>query len=167
MSEYSIPQDITIDINKLEEESVNLLSESYTVGLDMAELNAEVDEAKKEMERVEAEVETDYRQYWDKYFTDIKFSEGAVKKQVLLNDKYIKAQDHYFDVKKKRGKFGVYDSTLTRKEKVIENLVKLWSSNYFKKYNTPEAVKDIQNAENKKEARKQLSNNKRLKNRNK
>lgn len=163
MSEYSIPQEITVDLNRLEEESVNLIPESYQVGLQMVELNAEVDRLKKEMERVEAEVELEYRENWEDLFPDIKFSEAAVKKATLISDKYKKVQDKYYEMKKKRAKYGVYDSNISRKEKAIDNLVKLWSSNYFQKHNTPKAVKEIQDSENQNSARKKLSANKRLK----
>ncbi|MFP4048207.1 MAG: hypothetical protein ACLFT4_10685 [Bacteroidales bacterium] len=167
MKEYTIPLEITVDLNRLEEESVNLISESYQVGLQMAELNAEVDEAKVAMERVEAHIELNYREEWENIFPDIKFSEAAVKKQVSINPQYVEAQDNYYNIKRKRAKFGVYDSNLTRKEKAIDNLVKLWASNYFQKHNTPKAVKEIQESENKSQARKNLSSNSRLKNRKK
>lgn len=87
----------------------------------------EVDDQKKELERLSARLDREAR----KKRAGDKFTEAVIKTDVLLNKEYIEAEDLLSDLQEKVSEIKVELEAIHIRKAALENLVKLYGQEYF------------------------------------
>lgn len=97
----------------------------------LVDANDDRDRAKQDLDLVKAEVDNDIREHSAKYFGDKKPTEAAIAAQVLMDDRYKKALEHSLQTSKTAAILAVGERALGHKKSALENITKLWLSDYY------------------------------------
>ena len=124
-----------IDINRLDREWIRQPALIETQLHDAAEKRIELDQAKNNLQIVEAQLDQQIRADPDT-FGMMKITEGAVTKTIVLQDEYQEALTAVHDAKYAYDVAMAAVQALDHKKKGLEDLVKLHGQSYF---STPQA----------------------------
>ena len=127
--EENYEEEIHIDQNDLEGEW--LIQASLYLKYSELHANAvcERDTAKVRVEYTHAQLDTEYRKNWEKYF-DSKPTEGAIKSKIIQDPKFRKAEKLLISENKKVNLYFGIKLAFDHRKKALENLVSLRISGF-------------------------------------
>lgn len=132
---------VTVNKNALDEEWVEQPNVVHRAAKRVEDAKDEVARAKAALAVCEAELALDIRKRPKKYKMST-VREGAIKSLVMIQPARRKALSRLHQAQHKQGIFEARVKALEHKKKALENLVKLWSSDYFAKPRTDEETSE-------------------------
>jgi hypothetical protein len=121
---------LEIDSDKLDEEWLNQPDLFFKYAKLKAKTDRELDEAKSELDVVEAELDKAIRNRPEKYDL-IKITDKSIEKAILREASYQNALDALNDAKYKSAILDAAVKALDHRKRALENLVFLHGQNYF------------------------------------
>lgn len=132
---------VSIDEHALDKECVRLPSQYRQAAYNAAETNRDIDELKRELKVVDAEVCLRVRKEPTKYGLD-KITEGALKEMVTLNPKVRELEGKIAALEHKVAMQKALCSALDMKKRSLTNLVELHSAGYHAEVRPSAAGRD-------------------------
>lgn len=132
-----------LDPNRLDEEWCNQPRLYHAYATKLAHARKTHEEAKASRDIVSAEIEMDVRKNPEKYGL-AKITEESVKKAVTLSSRYALANQEVIETRHDMDVVQAAVDTLDHRKKALENLVQLWSQNYFSEPKKPKLSQEKQ-----------------------
>ena len=123
-------KDIEIDIHSLDEQWVKQPQLYAKYAEQAVNASFDKDKLKEQLDLIEAELDTEIRSDPAKFGLD-KVVEKAVANVILLQSKYQKASNAYFESVKRMKIFEVGRDSMDHKKRALEKLTDLFLSNYW------------------------------------
>jgi hypothetical protein len=132
----TLEKDLSIDKYKLDDEWSKQPDLYHAYGAMLADAENERDRAKEFLDLTEATVSDIIRR------TSEKTTETSIKNQVLMHEDYKEAMRTYLEKKNACKHLQVVISALEHKKSALENLVKLFLSDYYSEPSVPKVARD-------------------------
>ena len=124
--------DFKINISQLDEEWLKLPQQYYTITSKLAVVRTALEKAKADLDHTKAQLDADIRSNPDVYgVTGDKLTEPRIERLIALQPEYKNALANYLQLRKKYEILRSVQSALEMKKAALENLVKLYASQYF------------------------------------
>jgi len=120
---------IKIEQEDLDKEIVHQAQLCFDAGDLLSEINDERDAIKEELETLASEISLDLREEYDR--DKIKYTEPALKAEVLVDKEYAKVNKEYRLYKAVSGRALVLQSAFETKTRMLAYLARLYVSNYY------------------------------------
>jgi len=121
-----------IDIHELDVEWMNLPQLYYEYASKLGAARVLFEQAKNHLEEVKAKLDADIRANPDVYgVTDDKLTEPRIERIILTQPEYKQAFKSYLNARKRYELLKAVVNALDYKRSALENLVKLYASQYF------------------------------------
>ncbi len=151
MKDEDFPNFTDLDEHSLEKEWIAQPKMFHFYARRLADARKEYEEAKINRDIVEAEIDKDIRLHPDRFMIP-KITEEVVKKTTILQRGYKSAQEKVIQAKHRQDVLQASVDALEHRKKALENLVQLWSQDYFSEPRIPrngEVKEKLQEAEKK------------------
>jgi len=122
---------LTVDKDNLDLALVEQASLMYDYGLEYAEALRKRDKLKDRLDVVKAELDSEIRSNPEGFGFDKKPTESAIANAILLEKEYRAASERYLEACYEVNVILAAKNALEHKKSAVENLIKLYCSNYW------------------------------------
>ncbi len=156
-------EDMELDQHGLDFEWLRQSSLYLKYSVLYADLASYRDEAKEELQRIDAEIDLEIRADWNSFGFETKPTEGAIRAVILQDDRHINASKAHINALREVNIVQGAKVALDHKKSALERLSTLYLSGYWADPRIPKEAKDEYQKDIQLAHRSHLENNERIK----